>query len=174
MMSTRAHEAVTTKTGDGIHAEHVYEHRDVYEHHISRHTWFNLEIRPVAECIGATKRGERHETSHRHQDVFWSIPRTMKGNTKPKIKTQEAILAGLAYAVASCIMLLCNKALSGVFSSTWTLVLFQSLFATTLHGFAILFGSIKSVELSMRMLRTTGLFFLLPPPPFCSIFPTLS
>jgi len=175
-MSTPAHEAVTSRTDDGIHAQHVCEHRDVCEHRISRHT--NLEIRPVAESIratktgethGATKTGETHETSHRHQDQdedvdFWSIPRTMKGNTKPKIKRIEEIIAGLVYAVASCLMLLCNKAVSGVFSSMWTLVLFQSLFATTLHAFAILFGSIKSVELSMRMLRTTGLFFLPPSP----------
>ena len=166
-MSTPAHEAVTSRTDDGIHAQHVCEHRDVCEHRISRHT--NLEIRPVAESIRATKTGETHETSHRHQDQdedvdFWSIPRTMKGNTKPKIKRIEEIIAGLVYAVASCLMLLCNKAVSGVFSSTWTLVLFQSLFATTLHAFAILFGSIKSVELSMRMLRTTGLFFLPPSP----------
>ena len=153
-MSARADEAVTTKTEHGIHAEH----------RIPRHTWSNPEIRPVGESIGATKRHGTHETSHRHQDASWFIPRTMKGNTKPKIKTKEAILAGLAYAVASCLMVLCNKAVSEVFSSTWTLVLFQSLFATTLHAFAILFCSIKSVELSMRMLRITGLFFLPPCP----------
>jgi len=136
-MSTRAHEVPPSNK----------------EHRLQRHTCSNV--------LGESNRAKHtHEAFQRHQNASLSSPRTMKGNTKSKTKMKEAIFAGLAYAVASCLMVLCNKAVSGIFSSMWTLVLFQSLFATILHGIGILFGAIKNIELSMTMLRTMGLFFL--------------
>eukprot|EP00277_Geminigera_cryophila_P003395 CAMPEP_0179427676 /NCGR_PEP_ID=MMETSP0799-20121207/13545_1 /TAXON_ID=46947 /ORGANISM="Geminigera cryophila, Strain CCMP2564" /LENGTH=504 /DNA_ID=CAMNT_0021202803 /DNA_START=225 /DNA_END=1739 /DNA_ORIENTATION=- len=64
----------------------------------------------------------------------------------------EAVLSSLAYSICSVLMILCNKGVSGVFDSTWTLVFFQTFCATVLHGIGMSFGIIENTGYSFRKL----------------------